>query len=426
MPELSVRQKAKLVKAVALAVLVFLLLVAVKACAAYEFNMPQQAMARIWCGPNARGETAGGSGTLIDVNAKHEGVVVTNKHVVADGGPYRVVFADGEQHPATLLLVGYRDVDLAALMVDDLGDRQPALWTDALDTETYQLFGFGSGEGRKNFCYMWGSVVGHSVSGAMENFELNAPTRNGDSGGGVFNERGELCGVRWGTGNGSDYRYSTAVHPKNLRDFLSHLKLRPTANRKAAPPQLAPIPQRTTAQPTQYYVQDCPTCPNGQCQPPSGADGWRSVGQPQQPQAPPRIYVPDIVPRPGQQPAPDATIPAPQPDANDKNCCCDCAAKLKELSDRLAALEQRKCEPGPAGPPGPAGKDGRDGVAGPAGADATVDLDALADAVARQLPPIHVIQRDANTGEVIAEKNVPLGGDLTLKFGSKGSVPAKP
>ncbi len=82
----------------------------------------------------------------------------------------------------------------------------------------------------------------------------------------------------------------------------------------------------------------------------------------------------------------------------------------------LEAAAGKEGAPGLQGNPGPVGPQGIAGPAGSPGRD--VDIDAVAAAVVAKLPPIHVVQRDGRTGEVISEGDVPLGKTLELDFWS--------
>jgi hypothetical protein len=163
-------------------------------------SMPHPAVARI-ISPE-RGATAYGSGTLVDVRDQY-GLVVTNWHVVRDAtGVVEVVFPSGFRSHARPLKVD-PDWDLAALVIwrppiePVVLAAQPPRPGDPLT-----IHGYGQGQYR--------SVTGRCTSYyaprrdyPLELVELNVEARQGDSGGPIFNQRGELAGVLFGAGQGT-------------------------------------------------------------------------------------------------------------------------------------------------------------------------------------------------------------------------------
>jgi hypothetical protein len=146
--------------------------------------------------------TSFGSGTLVDVRDQF-GLVITNWHVVRDSkGEVEVVFPDGFRSKARPLKVD-ADWDLAALVIW----RPPAapvpiapLAPQSGDQLT--ICGYGQGQYR--------AVTGRCTQyyAPKENLpqhmvELDVEARQGDSGGPIFNDRGELAGVLFGAGGGT-------------------------------------------------------------------------------------------------------------------------------------------------------------------------------------------------------------------------------
>jgi hypothetical protein len=143
-----------------------------------------------------------GSGTLVDVRGSY-GLVVTNWHVVRDAeGPIRVKFPDGFKSAARVLKVD-RDWDLAALIIWKPG-AQPIPLASAAPRlgETLTIAGYGSGDYRavSGVCTQY---VAPSHRHPYEMVEVSAAARQGDSGGPIFNSRGELAGVLFGSGGGT-------------------------------------------------------------------------------------------------------------------------------------------------------------------------------------------------------------------------------
>ena len=161
---------------------------------------PHPAVCRIIV-PQSDG-TAYGSGTLVDVKGTH-GLVVTNLHVVRDAtGEIVVVFPNGFRSAARVVKQD-RDWDLAAVMIWAPKDIKPVAIASQAPRPGHRLTiaGYGSGtyraaEGR---CTQYVSPGMHLP---FEMVELSASARNGDSGGPILNEQGELAGVLFGTGRG--------------------------------------------------------------------------------------------------------------------------------------------------------------------------------------------------------------------------------
>lgn len=162
------------------------------------------------------GSTSYGSGTLVNAQGKH-GLVITNWHVVSDAvRPPTVLFADGFRSLAQVVKAD-RDWDLAAL----------AIWRPQVDPvllatqppqpgEVLAIAGYGQGPYRlaSGRCT---NYLAPNTRLPREMVELAVAARQGDSGGPIFNRRGELAGVLWGEGNG----YTTGSYCGRVRQFLS-------------------------------------------------------------------------------------------------------------------------------------------------------------------------------------------------------------
>src|SRR4051812_21179227 len=161
---------------------------------------PHPAVARIIVPED--GATAFGSGTLVGVNKDH-GLVITNWHVVRDGtGLVEVVFPDGFRSNAKPLKVD-SDWDLAALViwrpkVEPVKiAAQPPRQGDLLT-----IHGYGRGQYRiaTGHCT---NYLSPRIDFPHEMVELDVEARQGDSGGPIFNQSGELAGVLFGAGQGT-------------------------------------------------------------------------------------------------------------------------------------------------------------------------------------------------------------------------------
>jgi len=160
--------------------------------------------------------TAYGSGTLIDVRDQH-GLVVTNWHVVRDARrEVEVVFPGGFRSQARPLKVD-SNWDLAALVV-----WRPPVEPVRLATQPPRpgdlltIHGYGRGQyriatGRCTTYYAPRPNYPHEM------VELDVEARQGDSGGPIFNQSGELAGVLFGAGEGT----TLGSFAPRVRNFLA-------------------------------------------------------------------------------------------------------------------------------------------------------------------------------------------------------------
>lgn len=160
-----------------------------------------------------------GSGVLVAVT-DYYGLVVTNWHVVCDAaGPLQVVFPDGFRSPARALKTD-RDWDLAALAIRRPPvDPLPVAMEAPRPGDRLTIAGYGGGWYRtmSGRCTQYVSPGGNH---GFEMVELQAPARNGDSGGPIFNQRGEVAGILFGSAFGR----TTGSYCGRLRWFLSGVR----------------------------------------------------------------------------------------------------------------------------------------------------------------------------------------------------------
>lgn len=144
-----------------------------------------------------------GTGTLVD---KRDGkaLVLTCWHTFSEGvGNISVTFADGVTLQATLIS---RDQtwDLAALEIDAPTAAPVSIASaDAKQGESVKSCGYGQAG---QYACNNGRVLGYVTANGTRSYEWMVSTgasRQGDSGGPVFNGRGELCAVLWGTRDGT-------------------------------------------------------------------------------------------------------------------------------------------------------------------------------------------------------------------------------
>jgi len=148
-----------------------------------------------------RDGTSYGSGTLVDVQGQY-GLVITNWHVVSEAAaPPFVLFPDGFRSSATIVKTD-RDWDLAALAIWKPNSEPVPLSADPpRPGDWLAIAGYGPGPYRAaaGRCTQY---VAPGMQLPMDMVELSAAARQGDSGGPIFNQRGELAGVLFGAGHG--------------------------------------------------------------------------------------------------------------------------------------------------------------------------------------------------------------------------------
>lgn len=232
----------------------------------FQAQQPHPAVARIVV---PEGEAMSfGSGTLVDVREGY-GIVVTNWHVVRDAqGPIDVIFPGGFTSQARALKVD-EDWDLAALVIWQPA-VEPVTIADAAPQPGDQLTicGYGPGIYRSatGRCTQYYSPKEHLP---QQMVELNVEARQGDSGGPIFNSRGELAGVLFGAGQGT----TLGSFGGRVDEFLASLAPdigRQTEATLASVPTTSELPRETQqqcatwrssggAQPTDNHVRTAPT-----------------------------------------------------------------------------------------------------------------------------------------------------------------------
>ena len=166
-----------------------------------------------------RGGMSFGSGTLVHVDGRY-GVVVTNWHVVRDAaGPVHVIFPDGFQSSGSVVKAD-RTWDLAAVAVWKPGAKpvelakKPPRKGELLTIAGYGPVGTYRAAGGR--CVGFVAPVGNYP---QEMCEVSVQPRQGDSGGPIFNRRGELAGVLFGGSSGR----TMGSHSDRVRWFLSNV-----------------------------------------------------------------------------------------------------------------------------------------------------------------------------------------------------------
>lgn len=259
-----------------------------------------------------------------------------------------------------------------------------------------RLFSCGFGQGFRIF---GGPVTGffQGYGGESHWVAHQNPSVEGDSGGPIFNERGELVGPLWGAGGGETMGSTTS----RFRSFCSVLFPRLAAWRAR---RLGASGGGSTLA-AAYPPASGGGCFGGTCPPRSGGSGVQV--QP--------------APRPSTPPTQPQTGPSPTSPAGG----CDCPSE-----DALIAAIEKRLKPGPAGPQGPegprgavgprgpAGPAGPPGLAGAPGKDAEIDLEKLAEAVASRLDipdgSRRVVIVDGRTREIIEDEVYGRGEPIVL------------
>jgi serine protease Do len=181
-----------------------------------------------------------GSGTLIDARGQF-GLVVTNWHVVRDAaGTITVEFPGGFKSPAQVVKTD-KDWDLAALSIHRPGVH-PLPISSAVPQpgDVLTIAGYGSGE--------WRTATGRctqylapGVDFPHEMVELSTEARQGDSGGPIINQRGEIAGVLFGSGPG----YTSGSYGGRVLQFLATVVPGGTPGSDQPPPANGQLAQAT-------------------------------------------------------------------------------------------------------------------------------------------------------------------------------------
>ena len=133
-------------------------------------------------------------------------VVLTARHVVRDARTIVVRLVTGKEHTARVLVTSQWDCTVLQLDGDPVG-VEPAkmeLGEAAVFHAGDRLTSCGYGGLETKLAANTGLFVGYrrgasDGDGHDDWFEMSGPARQGDSGGPIFNERGRVVGILWGT-----------------------------------------------------------------------------------------------------------------------------------------------------------------------------------------------------------------------------------
>ena len=321
----------------------------------------------------SRGNTSDiGSGTYIG-----DGIWLTNRHVVRDGGKAFIILKSGEKIDGRVTSMA-SNVDCAVVETANLDDRiKPVALADNQPKIGDVVYPSGFDQGDLKRHYVWPAKVvefyndGHINSIGTTN---RTGSISGNSGGPTLTFEGELIAPLWGNAGNQ--------MPNNGRGTTMTCCWFRTRT------FLLPWRERVMRSLTQLQ-QRCP--PNQQCPP---------QYSPQQPsyqiqgQIKPIPATPPLSNLPGFKPVLDVPTPAP-------NQPCQC--QLSDAQIKVITEEVRKLIVVDAtfrGPAGPQGERGPQGIAGINGNSANVDYDKIVAEVISKIP-MPTIDNNAIADEVV-------------------------
>lgn len=136
-----------------------------------------------------------------------DGYIITNYHVISNavsGGSVSVSFKNGESYEAEII-GGYEAGDVALLKIEAAGLPAASLGDSNNITVGENIYVVGNALGEYDYSFTGGLVSGldrlmtfSSDSGASETinmFQIDAAVNSGNSGGPVYNSRGEVIGI---------------------------------------------------------------------------------------------------------------------------------------------------------------------------------------------------------------------------------------
>ena len=192
--------------------------------------------------------TSYGSGTLI-ARSEKVSMVITNWHVIRDAkGEITVAFPDGFRSSARIAKMD-RNWDLAALVIWSPQVEPVAIAQQApRPGDPLTIAGYGSGQYQMSsgLCTQY---VAPGLNFPYEMVEISAEARQGDSGGPIFNQQGELAGVLFGAGRGT----TSGSYSGRVQQFLQPLLLQLKPQRSVGQLASTSIPAETD-EPSQEKV----------------------------------------------------------------------------------------------------------------------------------------------------------------------------
>jgi len=299
----------------------------------------------------------GGSGVL--VNDDGQFIILTAEHVVRGAEWCRVIFRDGRYVSGKSIFTDKNRVDVAAVLVDDPGIPPVEIATAApARGETVWMCGYGSD----------GRLIGQAnqVRGeAGSRLEVYGQVRPGDSGGPVYDARGQVCGINSASSApGQPGQYNVAACCGPVKSFVNRLRVSLAAGHEYRADRLK---AKVAAS----------GCPDGNCLP---------------------------------KRQPDASPPLPRPSQPSQSTNID--ARLDAIEAALKGLKGPKGDQGEPGPAGPQGPQGERGAQGPAGKDA--DLAAVDAKLAKAGIWVEIYDKPGAGATMVDREWVPLGDAVRL------------
>lgn len=145
-----------------------------------------------------------GSGVLVRWGSRI--VVLTARHVVKDAKNIVVTLATGRKHNARVLVTNHWDCAVLQLdgRVEGVEPAEVATAAEARFAAGDRFTSCGYGGPETKLAANSGRFLGYKRSmeindGRDDWFEISGPARQGDSGGPIFNEKGHVVGILWGT-----------------------------------------------------------------------------------------------------------------------------------------------------------------------------------------------------------------------------------
>jgi len=132
---------------------------------------------------------AQGSGVIIS----SDGTIVTNYHVIEGASTITVNFNDGIEYKGAVYVQDYNiDLDLAILKINKVGLRAAVIGDSNTLKQGESIVVIGSPYG------LFNSVTEGIISAIRsEDIQVSAAINHGNSGGGLFNRKGELVGITY-------------------------------------------------------------------------------------------------------------------------------------------------------------------------------------------------------------------------------------
>jgi S1-C subfamily serine protease len=160
-----------------------------------------------------------GAGVIIDPS----GIIVTNTHIVINAPHILITLSNGKTFEAGVLLVGEGDFTLLKINAPYLLRAIP--WAESSQARIGErIMTYGSSD-LNSQSMLGGNIIGliqSNGTGAIELLELNLNLYQGDSGGPILNEHGQLLGLVMGKNKSEDRRSFAIASDKIRQEYLKY------------------------------------------------------------------------------------------------------------------------------------------------------------------------------------------------------------